>query len=78
MKHSFTLVEMLTVIGIIVILAGLLLPAVNRARGTAERTACMNNLSQLGKAEAMFQAGKPVGVLSFMHYEKSFCTFLER
>ncbi len=56
MKHTFTLVELLTVIGIIAILAGLLLPAVNRARGKAEETACMNNLSQLGKAEAMFQA----------------------
>ena len=56
MKKQFTLVELLTVIAIIAILAGMLIPAVNRARATAEQTACLNNLSQLGKAEAMFQA----------------------
>ncbi|MBR4517558.1 MAG: hypothetical protein IKO65_01005, partial [Victivallales bacterium] len=42
------------VIAIIAILAGMLIPAVNRARGTALQTACMNNLGQLGKAEALF------------------------
>lgn len=53
-KNTFTLIELLTVIAIIAILAGLLLPAVNRARASAQKTACMNNLSQLGKAEALF------------------------
>ncbi len=53
-KSNFTLIELLTVIAIIAILAGLLLPAVNRARASAQKTACMNNLSQLGKAEALF------------------------
>ncbi len=53
-KTSFTLVELLTVIAIIAILAGLLLPAVGRARATAQKTACANNLSELGKAELMF------------------------
>lgn len=53
-KTSFTLVELLTVIAIIAILAGLLLPAVGRARATAQKTACANNLAELGKAELMF------------------------
>lgn len=53
-KSSFTLIELLTVIAIIAILAGLLLPAVGRARATAQKTACSNNLSQIGKAEALF------------------------
>ncbi|GEM_PF-2320670 len=53
-KNTFTLIELLTVIAIIAILAGLLLPAVNRARAAGQKTACLNNLSQLGKAEALF------------------------
>ncbi len=52
--RSFTLIELLTVIAIIAILAGLLLPAVGRARATAQKTACASNMGQLGKAELMF------------------------
>ncbi len=81
-KRNFTLIELLVVTAIIVILAGMLLPALNKAREKARSTTCINQLKTLGTGLALYNADSrdflPVGlsyspVYSWGHTILSYC-----
>lgn len=53
-KNNFSLIELLVTVAVIAILAGMLLPALNKARDTAYSASCISNLKQLGTGMEMY------------------------
>jgi len=67
-RRAFTLVELLVVIGIISILIANLLPALNRARQSANNTVCLSNMRQMGEAVQIYVVQNS-GMLPFGYWD---------
>ena len=75
MKRGFTLIELLVVITIIAILAALLLPVLNRAKGAVRRTVCLNNVRQINLALRLYVDDHADAIQSITNKEPIYWTY---
>src|SRR2546426_2005665 len=69
--RGFSLVELLTVLGLITLLLSLLLPVIGKARAAANSTACLSNLRQMGAAWVMYTAESRGHLMYYAWYSPS-------
>lgn len=66
---AFTLIEVLVVLGIVAVLAGILLPVMGAARGRAQARVCASNLGQIGKAFLMYAQDYDGGIPRLTNFQ---------
>lgn len=74
-RKNFTLVELLIVIAIIAIIAGILLPALNKARMRAKSVSCVNNLKQIGLVAAFYSQSYDEFIMPSRFWKYGYASF---